>query len=210
VHDEGLDAPPMQAVYFPLVPKQGVPFEGVPTYMNLVVRAPTLGVPELTAIVQRLVSEIDPQVPIANPRSMDDVVGRSMAKRTFTLMLLAIAATMALVLSAVGLYGVISYVVGHRRGEIGIRMALGARASQVALMVVRQSLGLVSLGIVLGLAGAIATTRVLRALLFEVSPTDPLVLVLVSALLLILAAAASFAPTRQAARTSPLEALRAD
>lgn len=210
VHDEGLDAPPMQAVYFPLVPKKGVPVEGVPTYMNLVVRAPTIGVPELSAIVQRLVSEIDPQVPIANPRSMDDVVGRSMAKRTFTLMLLAIAAAMALILSAVGLYGVISYVVGHRRGEIGIRMALGARASQVALMVVRQSMGLVSLGIVLGLAGAIATTRVLRALLFEVSPTDPVVLIVVSALLLLLAAVASFAPTRQAARTNPLEALRAD
>lgn len=210
VHDAGLDAPPMQAVYFPMVPVEGAPIENDPSYMQLAVRAPTLGVDAVTAMVQRFAAEIDPQVPIANPRTMEAVVARSMAKRTFTLMLLAVAAGMALVLSAVGLYGVISYVVGQRRGEIGIRMALGARASQVASMVMAQSLALVSLGVVLGLAGAMAGNRVIRSLLYEVSPTDPVVLSAVSALLLLLAAAASFGPTRRAARVDPVEVMRAD
>jgi ABC-type antimicrobial peptide transport system permease subunit len=133
-----------------------------------------------------------------------------MAKRTVTLMLLGVAAAMALLLSAVGLYGVVSYVVGQRRGEIGIRMALGAPASQVAGLVLRQSLALVSLGVAVGLAGAAAGTRVLRGLLFEVSPTDPVVLAGVSALLLTIALVASLVPTRRALRVDPLDTLRAE
>ena len=147
---------------------------------------PTMTAATLTPIVQRLLSELDPDIPITDPESMQNVIGRSMAKRTFTMMLLAVAASMALLLSAVGLYGVISYVVGQRRNEIGVRMALGARASDVARMVMRQSLGYVVGGVVIGVVVAVASTRVLRSLLFEVSPSDPLVLVVVSALLLLL------------------------
>jgi predicted permease len=210
VHDGGLDEPPMQAVFFPLMPIADSPIEERPLYMHLVVRAPGMDAGALLPIVQRAVAELDPQVPVANPRSMDDVVARSMAKRTVTLMLLGIAAAMALLLSAVGLYGVVSYVVGQRRGEIGIRLALGARASQVASLVLRQSLALVSLGVLIGLAGAVAGTRVLRGLLFEVSPTDPLVLAGVSLLLIALAVAASLVPTRRALRVDPLDTLRAE
>jgi predicted permease len=210
VHDDGLDAPPLQAVYFPLVPIEGAPIEDLPLYMHLVVRAANIAPASLTTIVQRLAGELDPQVPVDNARSMDDVVARSMAKRTFTLMLLGVAASMALLLSAVGLYGVISYVVGNRRGEIGIRMALGASASRVARMVVLQSLTLVALGVGLGLVGAIAGTRVLQSLLFGVTPTDPMVLGAVTVLLLLLAVGASFAPTRRAVQVDPAEVMRAE
>jgi predicted permease len=209
VHDAGLDEPPMQGVYFPLVPIEGARSDaGFPLYMHLVIRAPTMTAAALTPIVQRLLTELDPDIPITDPQSMQKVVDRSMAKRTFTLMLLAVAASMALLLSAVGLYGVISYVVGQRRNEIGIRMALGASASDVARMVMRQSLTFVVVGVVIGVGTAVASTRVLRTLLFGVSPTDPLVLVAVSTLLLLLGIVASFAPTRRATKVNPIETLR--
>ena len=209
VHDAGLDAPPLEAVYFPLVPIAGAPIQSFPDYMTLVVRAPAVPPAALSAQVQRVVAALDPQVPVAEVRTMEDVVARSMARRTFTLMLLAVAAGSALLLSAVGLYGVISYTVLQRRGEIGIRMALGARAGTVAMLVVRQSLALVLIGLGVGLLGALAGTRLLGALLYGVSPTDPLTMVAVSALLCIVAAAASLAPTWRAARVDPSEALRA-
>jgi ABC-type antimicrobial peptide transport system permease subunit len=117
---------------------------------------------------------------------------------------------MALVLSAVGIYGVISYLVAQRRGEIGVRMALGARVPQVARLVVGESLLLVGGGVVLVLAGALAGTRLLTAVLFEVSPTDPGILLTVSALLLGIAAIASLGPARRAARVEPVEVLRAE
>jgi ABC-type antimicrobial peptide transport system permease subunit len=139
---------------------------------------------------------------------MEQLLARSLARRSFTKMLLATAAALALVLSAVGIYGVISYVVTQRRGEIGIRMALGARGVEVQRMVVKQSLSLAAVGIVIGLAGALATTRLLGALLFGVSPTDPLVLVLATVLLVILAALASYAPALRASRVDPVESLR--
>ncbi len=113
------------------------------------------------------------------------------------MLLLAIAGGMALVLSAVGIYGVISYTVNQRRAEIGVRMALGAHASQVGRMVVGQSLRVAAVGIAIGLAGALATTRVLQSLLFGVSPTDPLTLVGVTVLLTTLGALASYMPGAQ-------------
>jgi ABC-type antimicrobial peptide transport system permease subunit len=154
------------------------------------------------------VDDIDPEVPINDVAPMEQLLAQSLARRSFTMMLLATAAALALVLSAVGIYGVISYVVTQRRGEIGIRMALGARGAEVQRMVVKQSLSLAAVGIVIGLAGALATTRLLGALLFGVSPTDPLVLVLATVLLVMLAALASYAPALRASRVDPVEALR--
>ena len=122
--------------------------------------------------------------------------------------LLLIAATTALLLSAVGIYGVISYLVTQRRSEIGVRLALGARAPQVAALVLGQTMRLTIAGVVIGLAGAFAGMRMLRTLLFEVSPTDPLILGGTSAVLLLIAAAASLVPTRRAARIDPVEAMR--
>jgi ABC-type antimicrobial peptide transport system permease subunit len=140
---------------------------------------------------------------------MEVVVARSMAQTSFTMLLLLIAASIALVLSAVGLYGVISYVVTQRRGEIGVRRALGAQAGDVTRLVVRQSLGLAAIGTAIGLIAAIAGTRLLRSLLFEVSPMDPFVLAGTVAVLLATAILAAAIPARRAARIDPVEAMRA-
>jgi len=108
----------------------------------------------------------------------------------------------------VGVYGVISYVVAQRRGELGIRMALGARPGEVRGLVVRQSLALAAIGVAMGLVIALATTRVLGALLFGVSPTDPLVLAAATLALVLIAALASYAPARRASRVDPAEVMR--
>jgi hypothetical protein len=209
VRTHGLDRPPGQVVYFPIIPFASNPgIEGAATYMRLVVRTTDTRMDPIVSAVRRIVNELDPQVPIADVESMEQLLAESLARRSFTMMLLATAAALALVLSAVGIYGVISYVVAQRRGEIGIRMALGARAVEVRRLVVRQSLALAAVGVVIGLAGALAATRLLGALLFGVSPTDPLVLASATVLLVILAALASYAPAVRASRVDPVEALR--
>jgi predicted lysophospholipase L1 biosynthesis ABC-type transport system permease subunit len=209
VHTDDLRVPPGALVYFPTVPAKGTELWIPPRSMTLVVRAGTADPAALTPAIRRVVAELDPGVPIAAVRTMREVVGASMARLSFTMLLLGVAGTTALVLSAVGLYGVISYIVGERRGEIGVRMALGARAGEVGRMVMMQSVRLASIGVVIGLIGAAATTRVLGSLLFEVSPTDPLTLAAVALFLMLLAALASYAPARRAARVDPIEVLRA-
>jgi ABC-type antimicrobial peptide transport system permease subunit len=124
------------------------------------------------------------------------------------MLLLSAAAGVALLLSAVGIYGVVSYLVGLRRAEIGVRMALGAGAGRVRREVVWGSVRLAALGVAIGLVAAVATTRVLGSLLYDVSPTDPVTLGVVCALLVALAAAASWIPAARAARVAPVEALR--
>jgi predicted permease len=209
VRTHGLDRPPGQVVYFPMIPfAQNPGIEGLPLFMRMVVRTANGTSNGMVPAIRRAVDEIDPEVPINDVAPMEQLLARSLARRSFTMMLLATAAALALVLSAVGIYGVISYVVTQRRGEIGIRMALGARGVEVQRMVVKQSLSLAAVGIVIGLAGALATTRLLGALLFGVSPTDPLVLVLATVLLVILAALASYAPALRASRVDPVESLR--
>ena len=209
VRTHGMDRSPGQVVYFPMLPPAKAT-EGVPTYMRMVVRTTTNNLEPLLPAVRQIVNELDPQVPIANADSMEGLLSKSLARRSFTMLLLGVAASMALLLSAVGLYGVISYVVAQRRGEIGIRMALGARAAQVRGMVVRQSLTLACVGAALGLAGALGATRLLGALLFGVSPTDPAVLSAATLLLGVITVVASYAPARRASRVDPAESLRAD
>jgi putative ABC transport system permease protein len=205
----GLEKPPTEAVFYPVraLPKTWL-WEPA-RIMTVAVRTNLTRPAALTRAIRRAVTDLEPRVALANVRTMEEVVERSMARASFLMLLLGTAAGMALVLSAVGIYGVISYIVGQRRAEIGIRMALGARVSQVGRLVVLQSLRLAVIGVALGLIGALAGTRALRALLFEVSPTDPVVLVIVSAVLVFLAALASYAPARRAARVDPVEALRA-
>jgi putative ABC transport system permease protein len=217
VRTHGLDRTPGQVVYFPMIssapPKSANPHASLgieidELHMHMLVRAAPGHEMTLLPAITRIVNELDPEVPITKVESMEQVLAKSLARRSFTMMLLATSAALALILSAIGLYSVISYLVVQRRGEIGIRMALGARASAVRAMVVRQSLALAAVGVVAGLAVAIAATRLLSALLFGVSPTDPLVLVAATVILVVLAALASYAPARRASRVDPVEALR--
>jgi ABC-type antimicrobial peptide transport system permease subunit len=129
---------------------------------------------------------------------------------TFTMVLLGIAAGVALLLGVVGIYGVVSYIAAQRTGEIGLRLALGAEPSGVAALILRQSVGVTMIGIGLGLAAALAGGRLIQALLYNVSPRDPVVIGAVTLLLTAVALAACWLPARRAARLSPLDALRAD
>ena len=210
LHAAGLDQPPVSAVFYPMVPMEGAPLWSPPRSMSLFVRTQLDNPVSLVPAVRRAMAEIDPEIPIANAQAMDQVMAQSMARTSFTMLLLGAAAAMSLLLSAVGIYGVISYIVGQRRGEIGIRIALGARASQVATLIVGQSVRLALAGIVIGLLGAYAATSLLESLLFGVSATDPLTLATVPLVLLVLAVAASYAPARRAAGVHPAEALRAE
>jgi putative ABC transport system permease protein len=141
---------------------------------------------------------------------MDDVVDTSMAQRRVTMLLLVVFAALALVLAAVGIYGVISYAVAQRTQEIGIRMALGAQRANVLRMVVGQAMGLALAGVLTGAAGALALTRLMQKLLFGVPAWDPLTFLAVSALLALVAAVAASVPGLRATRVDPVIALRSE
>jgi putative ABC transport system permease protein len=158
--------------------------------------------------IRAILTEMDPQIPLVNPTTMQTIVERSMSRTSFIMLLLGLSAGMALILSAVGIYGVISYLVAQRRSEIGVRIALGAPIAGVVRLVMGQSVKLALVGVAIGLLGAMFGTRLLQSLLFGVSPTDPVVLVVVPVVLVGIAALASFAPARRAARVDPVEALR--
>ena len=208
VRSDGVQKPPIEAVYLPLMPAVGTPGWNPPHAMTFVVRAPSVDQRVLIASIRGVVAQMDPSVPLANIESMETIVSRSMAQTSFTMLLLLISATIALTLSAVGIYGVIAYVVGQRRSEIGIRMALGAQISQVARMVVSQSVTLAAIGAIVGVAAALASARLLQSLLFEVRPTDPLTFIGTCAVLLLVAILASLGPARRAAKVDPVEAMR--
>lgn len=206
----GLDQPATEVVYYPLLPIPGAQLWSPPRQVSLVVRGRTDQPLSLVPAVRATLAELDADVPLANISSMESIVRSSTARTSFAMILLAVAATMALILSAVGLYGLISYIVGQRRGEIGVRMALGARASGIAGMVIKQAVRLAAIGVVIGLLLALATTRLLASLLFEVSPVDPLTLVGVGLGLVVVAIVASWVPARRAAGVSPVEVMRVE
>jgi putative ABC transport system permease protein len=151
---------------------------------------------------------VDPLVPTGPMRSMEQILSRSLTLRNFMRMLLSVFAGMALVLASVGIYGVISYAVSQRTREIGVRMALGARRADVLRLILGEGLKLVLLGVVAGIAIALALTKLLASLLYGVSATDPLILMSVTALLVGIALAACFIPARRAMRVEPIVALR--
>jgi putative ABC transport system permease protein len=204
-----LTEPPDEVAYFPIVPPARGERWFTPGLMTIAVRTTLENPAALLPEIRRVLAEVDAEIPIANVRTADEIVSRSLARVSFVMLLLGIAAGLALLLGTVGLYGVIAYVVGHRRAEISIRMALGARVSEVAGMVVLQSLRIAVAGVLVGLLGALLVTRVMRSLLFEISPTDPSTLAAVSALLLLTAVAASGLPALHAARVDPANTLRA-
>jgi putative ABC transport system permease protein len=164
----------------------------------------------LATSVREAVRSIDPNLPVANLRPMTEVVSSSLATPRLTGFLLGTFAAIALVLAAVGIYGVLSYLVARRTHEIGIRLAIGAARSQVLQLVLRQGLGLAVAGIVIGVPAAFALTRVMQSVLYQVRPSDPITFVVVPAILVVVALAAAGLPAFRATRVSPLIALRSE
>ena len=207
---EGLDRPPVETVFYPGTNLRDNPRTDNFNYQTIVVRTSGASPLSLAPTFRRIVAELNPRVPFQDARTMDMVVARSTARTSFIMILLGISAAFALLLSAVGMYGVISYLVTQRRFEIGVRIALGARVAQVARLVVMQSLSLAVVGVAIGLAGSLAMTKVISSMLFGVTATDPLVMGTVVSSLLGIAGAASAIPARRAMKIDPIEALRAD
>ena len=162
----------------------------------------------LSADIQRELRIASGGLPVTHIRSMDQVTVESTARTNFNMTLLSIFAGLAILLAAIGIYGVMSYAVGQRVHEIGIRIALGARAGDVLSLVLRQGLSLALVGIAIGLMGAVWLTGAMKSLLFGVSPNDPPTFVIVSGLLLAVAVAATYIPARRATKVDPIVALR--
>lgn len=206
----GLDrkAPPM--VYIPIEQTSDKMLLVVRNFLPLtfVVRVKGTNPLSLSSAVKHEMASIDSTLAVDEIRSMEEVVSRSVGSQRFNMLLIGIFASLGLLLAAVGIYGVISYSVAQRTHEIGIRMALGAKNSDVMRMIIKQGVWLAFIGVTIGLAASFALTRLMQSFLFGVSPTDPLTFVLVSLVLVLVALAACLIPARKAAKTDPMVALR--
>jgi len=159
--------------------------------------------------VRNAIWSVEKDQPVANIDSMENIVAGAVARQRFSMLLLAIFAALALVLAAVGIYGVMSYTVAQQTREIGIRIALGAKPRDVLKMTVKQGLKLVGLGLVIGLPSAFILTRVMASLLFGISATDPITFLSISLVVLAVALLASYLPALRATKVDPMIALRA-
>ena len=177
--------------------------------MNVVVRSATEPA-GLTGAVTREIRTLDPDLPIYKMRTMEERVEASLAERRFSMLLLTLFAVLALGLAAIGIYGVMSYLVGQGTREFGIRLALGAAPRDLLLLVVRQGMSIAVVGMVLGLAGAFALTRFMRTLLYGVQASDPVTFAAIAATLTLVALVACFVPARRAARIDPIVSLRTE
>jgi putative ABC transport system permease protein len=190
---------PLQA-YLPLAQESA-------TGLALVVR--TEGVPLLLATtIEQTINEIDKDLPVFNARSMDQLLDSAIARQRLTMVLLTGFAAVALLLAAVGIYGVVSYSVSQRTREIGIRMALGAQARDVMKLVAGQGMILALIGVLIGLGASLALTRLMKSLLFGVSATDPFTFAAISVLLACVALLACYLPARRATKVDPMVELR--
>jgi ABC-type antimicrobial peptide transport system permease subunit len=154
------------------------------------------------------VRELDPQVQVVNLRTMNEVVDRSLLQERFVAQLGGFFSLFALLLASIGLFGVMSYATARRTREIGIRMALGARATDVIRLVLHETILLVAVGVIIGLGAAFATTRLVASLLFGIGPTDPLTIALVTLLMFAVTTLAGYLPARRASHVDPMIALR--
>lgn len=204
VHNHALDREATADLYLPY--RQN-PYFYAPNAMSLVLR--TSGdQAALGPAIRSMVSSLDQSLPVSRIRPMEAYVGDSSAPRRFNLVLLGTFAVIALVLAAAGLYGVMSYLVSQRTGEIGIRMALGARPADVLRLIVSKAMTLTGVGVALGMVAALGATRLMSSLLYGVQARDPLVFAVAPVVLIAVAALASYIPARRAARVDPLVALR--
>ncbi len=209
--DNGVSQPAPTIVYWPLIVKD---FWGDPVSvrrtMVFAIRSPRTGSATFTHDIRQAVWAGNPDLPIFDLRTVQEIYDKSMARTSFTLVMLAIAAGMALLLGIIGIYGVISYSVSQRTREIGIRIALGAPHGQVTQMFVRHGFLLAAIGVGFGLAAAAALTHLMSALLFDVKPIDPLTYSVVPLVLALAVMLASYFPARRATAIEPVDALRAE
>ena len=205
----GLDRPPLPTVFEP-IPQ-------IPDKLMAVVRAfnaahftvrGSIAARRLSESVKHEIAALDPTLPLSEIRSMEEVAARSVATQRFNMLLLGLFAGLGLLLAAIGIYGVVAYVVELRTGEIGLRMALGAQTGDVLRLMLKHGLALASIGVALGLLASFALTGLMKALLFGVSPTDPLTFVVISFVLAGVALGACFVPARRATKVDPMNALR--
>jgi putative ABC transport system permease protein len=198
----GLDLPEQPGLYSPYT--QIAPWK---RWMSFAAR--TQSDPGAMAqAIKEQIWKVDSQLPVTKVETMSEVAAESFAARRFNMSLLTLFAGLALILAAIGIYGVMSYAVTQRTQEIGIRMALGARTADVLKLIIRNGLILVLIGVAVGLAGAFALTRLMVTLLFGVTPTDGLTIVVVSVVLIAVALLACFVPAFRATKVDPLVALR--
>jgi predicted permease len=211
IHDEGLDKPETSAIYWP---PMEVRFDGMQEVLvrdvAFVVRSPRAGSAALVKELQRAVWAIDPEMPLADPITAGELYTKSIARTSFTLVMLCIAGGMTLLLAIVGLYGVVSYDVSQRTREIGVRMALGAQPNELTTMFVKEGLWLTGIGIACGVAAAFAATRLMSSLLFGVSSRDPWTYVGTIACVIAISLLACYLPSRRAASVNPADTLRAE
>jgi putative ABC transport system permease protein len=211
VHSTSIEESPALVVYYPVVnipSETKIPWSA--NYMHLVIRTSLSDPAAVFPAVREAIAGVDPSIPLANTETLASIVDRSMGRLSFTMTLLALASIVALVLAAVGLYGVISYLVTRRTRELGVRIALGAAPGQVAALVMGGSLRTVAVGVVAGTIAALALTRLMRSLLFGVAPTDPLTFASAITVLMAVSVLASWLPVRRAARVDPMIAMQSD
>jgi len=209
VRDNGVDAPAPAIVYWPLLLDARDPRNTIIRSATFVIRSRAAGTEAFLKQVQEAVWSVNGSLPIAAAQTMRDVYERALSRTTFTLIMLAISGGMALALGVIGIYGVIAYAITQRRREIGIRLALGERPTELRRRFLRHGLVLTCVGLAIGLGVSMIVTRLMTSLLFEVSPLDPLTYVAVALLLTTAAAIASYVPARRASTVPLTEVLAA-
>jgi predicted permease len=212
VRENGVDQVSPATVYWPSLMADGAASDKLGAWrtMYFAIRSNRAGTQTFINEMQQAVWSVNSNLPVADISTMQDIYSQSMARTSFTLVMLAIAGAMALALGILGIYGVISYAVSQRTREIGIRMALGAKKSELSWMFVRSALVLTGVGTAVGLTAATVLMRLMRTLLFGISPLDPLTFTAVPVVLVAAAALASYLPARRSAAINPVEALRAE
>lgn len=208
LRQNGVDQRAPAIVYWPVFTVG--PWLFPPRSVTFAVRSSRAGTQAFLKEVEEAVSSVNGDLPVAAPLTMQEIYSKSLARTSFTLLMLGIAAAMALALGIIGIYGVISYAVSQRTREIGIRMALGAQKGELRMMFMRSALALTGIGIAIGLGAAFAVSRLMRSLLVGVSPLDPLSFAAVPLILAVAAVLASFLPASRAAAVNPIDALKAD
>lgn len=211
VYDNGVNQDQPTSVYWGLFQNNWVTQkELVRRYVHYVIRTPRAGSASFFTESERAVWSVNHDLPLAYYKTMGELYTKSLARTSFTLVLLSVAGVMTLLLGIIGLYGVIAYAISQNTREIGIRMALGAQRTTLTRMYVREGLILTVIGVVGGVAVAVTTTRLMSSLLYHVSPVDPWTYFMATGSILLVACIATYVPSRRAAVVDPMHALRAE